>query len=112
MTFQRPLAFTLIAGYLVFAAAAARAQDTNDRVNPVAAMLLDFNERIEGYKELGEEVAEEVPDAETVADPAKLRAREDALASRIRAMRASAAHGAIFTPDIRALFTRVRPQMR
>jgi hypothetical protein len=72
-------------------------------VNPTA-ILLDFRDRIDRYMDLRSEAADEVIDAEVTEDPARLRAREEALAARIRTLRANAKHGDIFTPAIRTQF--------
>ena len=97
----------VLAHHCLLAAPQARAQNLETKVNPTAALLLEFNERIEDYMELREDAAEEVADADVTRDPARIRARENALATRIRALRAAAKHGDIFTPEIRALFRRL-----
>ena len=74
------------------------------RVNPDAALLADFRSRIDQYMELREDAVDVVPEAEVVKDAGKLRAREQALAARIRALRANAKHGDVLTPTIRAHF--------
>jgi hypothetical protein len=76
-------------------------------VNSDAALLVDFENRIDRYMELREQAADAVPEADVVTDPAKLTAREQALSARIRALRANAKHGDIFTPAIRAHFRRL-----
>jgi hypothetical protein len=82
-------------------------------VNRRAALITEFQDRIDRYMELREEAVEVVPDAEPTRDPADIRARENALAARIRALRATAKHGDIFTPEIRGLFRRlVSPQLK
>ena len=79
----------------------------SDQVNPIAAALVDFRERIEAYMELRDDITDEVGDAETTRDPADLRKRENALASLIQARRAQAKHGDIFTPELRGVFRRL-----
>ena len=107
MKIRSPIAFVLMTACVLAMAAAPRAQATDDRANPLAAALLDFNSRVEQYMERRDEAAAEIADAERTEDPARIRSREEALATRIRAMRASAKHGDIFTPAIRAAFRRL-----
>jgi hypothetical protein len=81
-------------------------------VNATALALAEFRERLDEYMELREEVADEVADADDATQPAAIRAREEALAKRIRARRAHAGHGDIFTPEIRIVFRRLlRPEL-
>src|SRR5688572_27507720 len=81
--------------------------------NATAAALVEFRERIENYMDLRDDVVDEVRPAEITPDPAVIRAREDALAQRIRSRRAQAKHGDIFTPDVRVVFRRLlRPELK
>jgi hypothetical protein len=72
-----------------------------------AAVLEDFDNRVDAYMELREDAVEDVRAATVTDDPAVIRGRENALATRIRAARPDARHGDIFTPEIRAVFRRV-----
>lgn len=72
-----------------------------------AAALAEFRQRIDRYMEMRREIVAEVPEAQPTADPALLRARENALAGRIVARRANARHGDIFTPVVRPVFRRL-----
>ena len=82
-------------------------------VNATAATLVEFRQRVERYMDLREDVVEEVGEAEVTRDPALIRAREDALASRIRVRRANAKHGDIFTAETRTLFRALlRPELK
>ena len=76
-------------------------------VNPVAATLVEFQERIERYMDVRDDLADEVADADVTRYPADIRARENVLSARIRAHRVKAKHGDIFTPEIRAVFRRL-----
>jgi Cu-Zn family superoxide dismutase len=78
--------------------------DLKPAASPATAILIYFEERIDRYMHLREDAADEVIDAEVTDDPGQLRAREEALAARIRALRANAKHGDIFTPAIRTQF--------
>lgn len=82
-------------------------------VNATAATLVEFRQRVERYMDLREDVVDEVGEAAVTSDPAVIWAREQALAARIRARRANAKHGDIFTPETRTLFRRLlRPELK
>ena len=82
-------------------------QNAEVEANRLAVSLVDFRERLGQYMNLREDIADEVADAESTTDVARIRAREEALASRIRAARRGAKHGDIFTSEIRAAFRRI-----
>jgi hypothetical protein len=85
----------------------------DSEVNATAEALADFRERVDEYLELRDDLVENVGEAESTADPAVIWAREQALAQRIRARRAGAKHGDIFTPDIRVVFRRLlKPELQ
>ena len=114
---RKLLTFGIVGVVLVSAqacgATSSRALPGAPAVNPRAAALLEFSERIENYMDLRDDIVDEVMPAETTADPALIRGREDALAQRIRTRRANARHGDIFTPDVRVVFRRLlRPQLK
>jgi hypothetical protein len=82
-------------------------------VNPTAAALEQFHERIDAYMELREDVVDDVGDAERTSDAAEIRGRERTLGNQLRARRANARHGNIFTPEVRPVFRRLlRPEFR
>jgi hypothetical protein len=85
--------------------AAVGAQDP--KVNPDAQLLADFKQRVDKYMELHKRLEDQSPPLKKTDDPAKIKASQDALAKAIRAERASAKHGDIFTPEISALFRRL-----
>jgi hypothetical protein len=85
----------------------------DSEVNATAAAIADFRERVDEYMELRDDLVEHVGEAESTADPAVIWAREQALSQRIRARRAGAKHGDIFTPDVRVVFRRLlRPELQ
>jgi hypothetical protein len=85
----------------------------DSEVNATAVALAEFRERVDEYMELRDDLVEKVGEAESTADPAVIWAREQALSQRIRARRAGAGHGDIFTPDIRVVFRRLlRPELQ
>lgn len=76
-------------------------------VNPDAAILADFQSRIDAYMKLRKEAVKDAPRLKETKDPAKIRAAQDAMSTHIRAARANAKHGDIFTPEITAKFRRM-----
>jgi hypothetical protein len=82
-------------------------------VNADAATLADFKTRVEAYMDLRKQAASEAPPLKESEDAAKIKAAKDALAARIRTLRASAKHGDVFTPQITAkLRTLVAPELK
>lgn len=77
------------------------------RVNPDAQLLLEFNKRVQAYMEVHNRLEKKGPPLKTTEDPAKIRASQQALATAVRAERAGAKQGEIFTPEIAALFRRL-----
>lgn len=76
----------------------------SQRVNPDAQALADFTARVKAYLQLVEKADAGVPPLQETDDPAKIVVAQNALAERIRAVRAGAKPGDIFTPDIQARF--------
>ncbi len=82
-------------------------------VNPHAALLLDFETRIERYLELREKALERVGSPDVTTGPAELKTFQEALFTQIRALRPNANHGDILTPAIRSHFrSLVRPELK
>jgi len=76
-------------------------------VNPDAAVLAYFTSRINAYMKLRKDAIKDAPPLKETKDPAKIKAAQDAMSVQIRAARANAAHGDIFTPEITAQFRRM-----
>lgn len=76
-------------------------------VNADALVLRDFQARIEKYRELHNKVEKNGPRLKETKDPAKIKIAQEELAGNIRAARADAKPGDIFTPKIRQLFRRL-----
>lgn len=75
-------------------------------MNP--ALLKDFQQRVEHYIKYQRGVEKAVgAEQKQVNDPAKIKAKQEALASSIRATRKHARPGDIFTPAIAAEFRRL-----
>ena len=81
-------------------------------VNPDAGLLADFSARIDAYNRLRRHRAKHGPPLKETNDPAQITNAESALATKIRAARAGARRGDIFTPATEAMFRRlIRPPM-
>lgn len=78
-----------------------------DKVHPDAAILQDFQRRIEAYMKLRGKADNGAPKMKETPDPAKIKAAQEALRTQIRAARANAKHGDVFTPDVQKLFRRL-----
>jgi hypothetical protein len=76
-------------------------------VNADAKVLADFQERVKKYVELQKDASKGLPVTKETAEPAKIKASQDALAARIRAARTNARRGDIFTPEIADAFRRL-----
>jgi hypothetical protein len=78
-----------------------------EKVNPDAATLQDFQRRIEAYMKLRNHADNGAPPLKETTDPAKIKAAQAELAKRIREVRANARHSDIFTPEVEKLFRRL-----
>jgi hypothetical protein len=76
-------------------------------LNADAKVLQDFMERVTRYTELRKAAAKDSPSQRETKDTAKINAAQEILAAKIRAARAGAKHGDIFTPDIQRNFRRM-----
>ncbi|HET9265858.1 MAG TPA: hypothetical protein VFO14_22600 [Vicinamibacterales bacterium] len=78
-----------------------------ERVNPQAKVLQDFQDRVKTYMELRKQAAGDGPKMEETKDAGKIVAAQDGLAARIRQARANAKQGDIFSPEIARQFRRL-----
>jgi len=93
-------------------ASAVRAQH-KPAVNPQAALVADFKDRIDKYVELRKKADDSAPPLKKTPEPAEIRAAQDALGERVGAARTGAKHGDIFTPEISEYFRHlVRPEVK
>lgn len=86
------------------AAAGSNQSASGQRVNADAAVLADFKARVDAYLAVRKDAVKGAPQLKETDDVARIKAAQDALAVRIRAARASARHGDVFTPGITAKF--------
>jgi hypothetical protein len=75
--------------------------------NPDAQTMADFTKRVEAYTDLRKKLERDGAKLEETKDAAKIKAAQEALAQRMRAARAGARRGDIFTPETVALFRRL-----
>jgi hypothetical protein len=76
-----------------------------------AEILADFNTRLNTYIEMRKKADDTVPAQKKTNDPGVIRSAQQGLAERIRAARADAKAGDIFTPETAAKFRRLlRPE--
>jgi hypothetical protein len=98
---------------LLAAALGGQQPTPGNKVNPDAALIQDFKQRIDTYVQLHKRLEKQAPPLKETEDPAKIKASQDALAAAIRRERASARQGEIFTPGIASLFRRLMyPEMK
>ena len=100
-----PIALLLIAAIAPAAAAQTPAgtspqKPPDFRVQIWGSLMTDFNLRVQGYAELRRSLETGLPPLKVTARPKELRARELALAERIRLARPAAVEGEFFTPPI------------
>ena len=82
-------------------------------VNPDAAVIQDFKTRVDAYMKLRKEAVKGAPSLKETNDAAKIKASQDAMSMQIRAARATAKQGDIFTPEIAAKFRRLlNPELK
>jgi hypothetical protein len=80
---------------------------TDPKVNPDAALMADFEARVEKYADLHKQLAKGAAAQKETTDPAKINDAKVALAAKVQAARANAKHGEFFTPEIRPKFRRL-----
>jgi hypothetical protein len=85
---------------------------STQQVNPHAAVLQEFKQRVDEYMKLHNQLEKDSPPLKKTDDPAKIKASQEALAARIQAARAQAKPGEIFTPAVQKEFRRLlRPEV-
>jgi hypothetical protein len=98
----------LVALLAAFPAPSSQQQPRADQSSGADAKAVeDFRHRIEQYVKVHKEAARESPPLKVTDDPARIKTAADGLAAQIRAARAGARHGDIFTPAITDVFRRL-----
>lgn len=80
---------------------------TDLAVNPTAALMADFAARVDKYAALYKALATGAAAQKENTTAERIGAQQKALAAKMQAARASATHGDIFFPEIRAVFRRL-----
>lgn len=84
-----------------------RKTSTDPKVNPDAAAMADFKGRVEGYAELHRQLAKGDAEQQKNSTPTEINAAKTALAAKVKAARAGAKQGDIFTSEVRPVFRRL-----
>jgi hypothetical protein len=87
--------------------AGAIAPPVQEKVNPDAQLQQDFKKHVDEYVQLHKRLEKQAPPLKKKEDQATIAASQEALAKSIRAARATAKQGEIFTPEIAKLFRRL-----
>ena len=87
--------------------AGANKTSTDPAVNPTAAVMADFQGRVEKYAALHKELAKGAATQKDKTNAAQIDAQKSALVAKLQAARANAKHGDIFSPEIRPTFRRL-----
>ena len=87
-------------------ALARRGQSDQTRVNPDAALAVEFTKRVAAYLELHQKAVERLPALPKEATPQQIDTHQRTLSQEIERVRGRAQPGDIFTKDIRAYFRR------
>lgn len=82
-------------------------------INPDAGMVADFTKRVDEYVKLRNKAEGAAPvELEAKSQPAEIVTAEKSLAAHVRAARAAAKRGDVFTPATQAMFRRLlRPPL-
>lgn len=75
--------------------------------DPTASALTEFSKRIEDYVALHKRVARPLGEIDETKKPAEITGREVELGKAIRAARAEAKAGVIFTPEVAAVLKKI-----
>jgi predicted DNA-binding protein (UPF0251 family) len=101
-----PARAALAAVAALLAAAPVAAQEPPLRVNPDAALSVEFTRRVADYLELHRKAAAGRPQLSREATPEEIERHQHDVARAIQQMRPRAQQGEVFTRDIRAYFRR------
>lgn len=99
----------LLSAALIACCAAAVAQTpTTAALSPADKQTADaFEKRVKEYTKLRESLEEQMPKLSTEAKPEEIQTHKQQFQDRVRAARAGAKHGEIFTPEAQALIRRI-----
>jgi hypothetical protein len=106
------LSLAIIAVWLAIACSAsaehpAQQMPKGTNVNPDAGVLAEFKKKVDAYNDMRKDLEKNAPPLKKTNDPAEIALAEKALGQQIRAARANAKPGDMFTPATRAMFRRL-----
>jgi hypothetical protein len=106
------LSLTMVAVWLAIACSAsaehpAQQMPKGTNVNPDAGVLAEFKKKVDAYNDMRKDLEKNAPPLKKTNDPAEIALAEKALGQQIRAARANAKPGDMFTPATRAMFRRL-----
>jgi hypothetical protein len=105
---RRTMAHRIIFGAIVYTLwFAPTVLDAQQVANPTAAALAEFTKHATAYMDLHKKQEAAALDIKAGASPAEVLAFEKVLAGRMKAARAAAKQGEIFTPDVVPVFKQI-----
>ena len=96
---MKPLC-TLLAAVLLLMSSTGLAAGAEQNVNPQAAALVDFQNRLQKYLQLRAQLADKLKPLSPTASAADLAARQESLAAALRNVRKDARHGDLVSPVV------------
>ena len=98
----------LSVGLLACCAAAVAQTQTTATLSPADKQIADaFEKRVKEYAKLRENLEAQLPKLSTEAKPEEIQTHKQQFQDRVRAARAGAKHGELFTPEAQALMRRI-----
>jgi hypothetical protein len=95
-------------GLLACCAAAVAQTQTTATLSPADKQIADaFEKRVKAYAKLRENQEAQMPKLSTEAKPEEIQTHKQQFQDRVRAARAGAKHGEMFTPEAQALIRRI-----
>ena len=91
---------TLLAAALVLVSSTGSAARAAQNVNPQAAALVEFQNRLQKYLQLRAQLADTLKPLSPTASAADLAARQESLAAALRNVRKDARHGDLVSPVV------------
>jgi len=108
LAFSSDVKTTLITLLLSVGLVATAQTQTTATLSPADKQTADaFEKRVKDYAKLRESVEEQMPKLSKDAKPEEIETHKKQFQERVRAARAGAKHGEIFTPDAQALIRRI-----
>lgn len=108
LAFSSDVKITLITLLLSVGLVATAQTQTTATLSPADKQTADaFEKRVKDYAKLRESLEEQMPKLSKEAKPEEIETHKKQFQEKVRAARAGAKHGEIFTPDAQALIRRI-----